>query len=232
MTADFIHDFCQSKGYKLYMIEPFPKFVYASHVLENGFPAAPYHRLIMGKLKYKTIRDFALTINRKDHCMVSGVRKFESTRRFNNYPEPIQTDGRLWFCCPYFYKTDEEIYKEFMTLDIPISPAYKLGFSTSGDCLCGSYAAKHEKQLIRDVDPKLADYIEWLEDGVQRFGTAHAKRYSKWGDQAKMSEIDSQKMITKFFQDNPDLVDVATMELVTCGSECGPGTLRGMTDFL
>ena len=50
-TADFMHDFCQSKGYKLYMIEPSPKFTYASHVLQYGFPSATHHHMIMGKLK-------------------------------------------------------------------------------------------------------------------------------------------------------------------------------------
>ena len=77
-----------------------------------------------------------------------------------------------------------------------------------------SYAAKHEKQLIKEVDPKLADYIKWLEDGVLKFGTVHAKRYSKWGEQAKMTEIESQQMITEFFKDNPDLLDINKMQLV------------------
>ena len=231
MTADFISDYCQSKGYKLHMLEPAPKFTYASHVLQYGFPSAGHHGMIMGKLKYKTMRDFALTIDRKNHCLVSGVRKFESKRRMGTYHGPIQSEGPLWFCCPYFYKTDEEIYKEFLKIGLPISPAYKLGLGTSGECMCGAYASPHENQLIKDIDPKLADYIKWLEEGVLKFGSPQAKRYSKWGGQAKMSDLESQQTFKEFYNDNPDLTDSDLAELVACGPECGRGTMRAMEDY-
>jgi len=88
-TTDFVKDLCSEYGWKLHVIEPNPKFTYASHVLQYGFPLAGFHRLIMGKLKYKTMRDFALTINRDNHCLISGIRKFESVRRMENYPYPM-----------------------------------------------------------------------------------------------------------------------------------------------
>ena len=231
MTADFISDYCQSRGFKLYIEEPKPKFVIVSHVLQYGWPSYGHHAMIMGKLKYKTMRDFALTIDRKNHCLMSGVRKFESTRRMGNYPEPIVSDSQLWFACPYFYKTDEEIYKEYITSGLPISPAYKLGFNTSGECLCGAYAALHEKQLIHDNEKKLSDFIAWMEDGIDRFGTIEAKRHARWGEQAKMSDLDSQKMVTEFIKDNPDLSDVEALQLVTCGEGCGAGSMRAMENY-
>ena len=105
-TTDFIKDLCQEKGWKLHVIEPQPSMVYSAFVLQYGFPGPSFHRMIMGILKYKTMRDFALTIDRKNHCLMSGVRKFESVRRMGNYPEPIQTDGSMWFACPFFYKKE------------------------------------------------------------------------------------------------------------------------------
>ena len=75
MTTDFVEAICEKQGWKLHIIEPRPKYTYASHILQYGFPGPGFHRLIMGKLKYKTMRDFALTIDRKNHCLISGVRK-------------------------------------------------------------------------------------------------------------------------------------------------------------
>jgi len=225
-TTDFIKDLCQEKGWKLHVIEPSPKFTYASHVLQYGFPGPGFHRLIMGKLKYKTMRDFALTIDRKNHCLISGVRKFESVRRMGNYPEPIQSDGSLWFGCPFFYKTNEEIYRYIHENGLKITPISDV-MGTSGECMCGSFAGKGEKQRIRELDPKLAEYIDWLEQGIQKFGTNHAKRYSKWGGYAKMSDLEEQQQMDYFFKENPDLKIVNEIESTICGVECGPGTMKG-----
>lgn len=231
ITTDFVEEICDKMNWNLHIIEPSPKFTYAAHVLQYGFPGPGFHRLIMGKLKYKTMRDFALTIDRKNHCLISGVRKFESARRMGNYPEPIQSDGALWFGCPIFYDSTEYTYKYVHENGLKISPAYSLGLGTSGECLCGSFATKGEKLLIRKLDPKLADYIQWLEEGIQKFGSKEAKRYSKWGEQAKMSELEQQQQMDFFFKENPDLKIVNEIESVVCGVECGPGSMKGMLDY-
>jgi 3'-phosphoadenosine 5'-phosphosulfate sulfotransferase (PAPS reductase)/FAD synthetase len=231
MTTDFVEEVCEKQGWKLHIIEPNPKFTYASHVLQYGFPLAGFHRLIMGKLKYKTMRDFALSIDRKNHCLISGVRKFESVRRMGNYPYPIQEDSVLWFGCPMFYKSSEETYRYVHENNLTISPAYSKGLGTSGECMCGSFATGGEKQMIRRLDSKLADYIEWLEDGITRFGSKEAKRYPKWGDQSRMSDLENQQQIDSFFKDNPDLQQVNEIESMVCGAECGAGSMRGMLDY-
>jgi 3'-phosphoadenosine 5'-phosphosulfate sulfotransferase (PAPS reductase)/FAD synthetase len=184
----------------------------------------------MGKLKYHTMRKFAFKIDKLGHCLVSGVRKFESTRRFGNYKEPILQDDKLWFCSPMFYKTSEELYRYIHENGLRITPVHEqLGFS--GECMCGSFASHGEKLRLRQVDPNLADYIEWLEDGVQRFGTKQAKKYSKWGDSAKMSELEQQQYLDQFLTEYPELKSVNELEPLVCGSECGAGTMRGMLDF-
>ena len=229
-TTDFVKDLCKDQGWKLHIIEPSPKFTYASHVLQYGFPGPAFHRLIMGKLKYKTMRDFALTIDRKNHCLISGIRKFESARRMGNYPYPIQSDGALWFGCPFFYKTSEELYRYIHENGLKITPVSDI-MGTSGECMCGSFAGKGEKLKIRELDPKLADYIQWLEDGVEQFGTVHAKRYPQWGSQAKMSDLENQQQMDYFFKENPDLKIVNEIESLVCGVECGAGTMRGEMDY-
>ncbi len=231
MTVDFVKNICQEHGWPLQIIEPHPQYIYASHVLEYGFPGPAFHGHIMAKLKYKTMRDFALSADRENHCLISGIRKFESQRRMKNYPHPISREGALWFGCPIFYYSTEDTYRYVHEHGLKISPGYKLGLGTSGECLCGSYATKGMKTQIRELDPKLADYIEWLEDGIQRFGTPHAKRYPKWGEQPKMTELEQQQQIDMFTKENPEFSDIDELESVICGAECGPGTMRGMVDY-
>lgn len=232
MTEDFVKDTCQDFGWPLQIIQPIQNFTYASHVLQHGFPGPGFHRVIMGKLKYQTMRNFALTADRKKHCLISGIRKFESARRMGNYPHPIQNEGQLWFCCPIFYYSDLDVKKYVGVNKLKISPAYQNGLGTSGECMCGAYATHGEKELIRKLDKKLADYIEWLEDGIDRFSTsAQAKTYSKWGGSAKMSELSQQQQLDEFIKDNPDYANLEGIEGLTCGVECGPGTMRGMNDY-
>lgn len=229
-TTDWIKDHCKEVGYKLHVIEPQPKFTYASFVLQYGFPGPPAHRMIMGLLKYKTMRDFALSIDPKHHCLISGVRKFESERRLGNYPHPIQHDGKMWFGCPFFYMTTEEVYKYVHIHGIKITPVHKK-MGMSGECMCGSYATRGQKEMVRELDPELAEYIKWLEEGVERFGTKHARKYPTWGGAAKMTEMEQQKVLDAFFAVRPDLKNITQMEAGICGAECGAGTMRSELDY-
>ena len=217
MTTDFIKDYCQSKGYPCHIIDPNPKYVYVSDVLQHGFPGPGYHGRIMMKLKYIAMRNFAFSIDKKRHCLISGVRHYESARRMQRHKEAITNDGNLWMCAPYFYKKDADVYREFISKGLPISPAYKHGFSISGECLCGCFAdGIQEKELIRKVDPKLSEFIEWLEEGVRKFGTAEAQKYAKWGGMSRMEDLDLQTRLD----------DTESMEGLVCGQECGPGSYK------
>ena len=215
MTTDFIRDYCQSKGYPCHIVDPPSRFVYVSAVLEHGFPGPGTHTTIMRNLKYAAMRNFALSADREHHCLISGVRKFESARRMAKHKEAIQNDGALWFCSPYFYKSDKEVYEEYLKKGLPISPAYKHGFSISGECLCGCFAdGIQEKELIRKADPKLARFIAWLEEGVREFGTSEAQKYANWGGLSRMDDLDLQTSMDEI------------IEGMVCGQECGPGTYK------
>ncbi len=229
-TTDWIQDRCRELGYRLYVIQPQPKFVYAAFVLQYGFPGPSAHRMIMGLLKYKTMRDFALSLDPKRHCLISGVRKFESDRRQANYPHPIQHDGRMWFGCPFFYMTTEEVYRYVHTNGVKITPVHKK-MGMSGECMCGSYATRGQKELVREMDPDLADYIKWLEEGVRKFGTKQAKQYPTWGGTAGMGDLERQRVLDAFFEARPDLRNVTAMEAGIYGAECGAGTMRGELDY-
>ena len=227
-TTDFVKDLCQEQGWKLFVREPSPKFLYTSLVLDAGFPSVGAHQIIMRYLKYMPMRKFAFEAERKkDHVMISGVRKFESQRRMGNYDDPISRDGNLWFGMPFFWKTSEELYRYIHENGLRITPVHEtMGFS--GECECGSFASFNEKVRLKEVDPKLAEYIEWLEEGVKKFGSERAKKHAVWGKDTsiKMSDVEKQQFLDQFAGE-----DIEGAEKIICGSECGASTMRGMTDF-
>jgi len=229
MTEDYVRDICVQYDWPLRVIEPEMKYIYAARALEYGFPTTGNHNIIMGYLKYHAMQNFAAAD--EHHCLVTGIRKMESGRRSKNYLTPIQRAGSVWFCNPLFYFSSEETYRYIHENGLKISPAYETSLKISGDCLCGSFSTHRDKSALRDIDPKLADYIEWLEVGIEKFGTDKAKKYGKWGGSAKMSELEQQQQLDQFVIDNPALGHIREMESQICGAECGPGTLRGLIDY-
>jgi len=230
MTEDYVRDVCREYNWPLRIIEPAMQYIYAARVLEYGFPINNNHRIIMGYLKYHAMHNFALQ-DKDNHCLVSGIRKMESSRRAKNYLTPIQRDGSIWFCNPIFYYTGSETYRYIHENGLRISPAYETPLRVSGDCLCGSFSSYHDKAALRNIDPKLADYIEWLEIGIEKFGTKNAKKYGKWGGTTKMSDLEQQRQLDQFITNNPMLGNISEMESQVCGTECGPGTLRSLIDY-
>ena len=210
-TTDFVIEICKENNWKLFIYDPTPKFTYVSMVLEHGFPLSGVHNVVMGKLKYHTMRKF-LTDQKDDKiALISGVRQNESIRRMGNYQSPIQKDGKMWFVCPFFYKSTVDIWNYFYEHKLKRAPAYDW-LHYSGECCCGCYATKEESMLIKIADPKLADFIMWLEEGVSKFGTDKAKKYAKWGGHSSMTDVQTQTTL-----------DGA--ENLICGAECKPGTL-------
>ena len=88
VTIDHISDYCQEMGWPLRIIEPQHKFVYYAFCLEHGFPGPGIHRWIMGLLKYQTMRNFALSVDRKNHALVSGVRQVRVPASYGQLQAP------------------------------------------------------------------------------------------------------------------------------------------------
>ena len=126
--------------------------------------------------------------------------------------------------------TDKEVYRYVLEHGLRVSPVYDLGLGSSGECMCGSFARKGTKEIIMANDPKLARYIKWLEEGVRLFGTKQAKKYGRWGEAPAMTDLEVQQTIEGYRLHNAG-VDLDAAESVSCGVECGGGTLRGETDY-
>jgi 3'-phosphoadenosine 5'-phosphosulfate sulfotransferase (PAPS reductase)/FAD synthetase len=232
MTEDFVINQCKEMGVKLYIREPTPlSFAYVAYCLQFGFPGPNMHSAIMKILKYNTMVKFVQEPEFKDKkvALVAGVRKWESVRRMGNYNEPISDDSGLTFINPIFYEKDDEVYKYFIENGLKRSPSYEtLGFS--GECMCGAFAQKDEALLLKQVDPKRFEFMEWITDGIKRFGSKNAQKYTKWGDTSDFDDVRNQEIMEKFFTPE-QLENIDRMAVNTCGSECGMSTMKGMLDI-
>jgi 3'-phosphoadenosine 5'-phosphosulfate sulfotransferase (PAPS reductase)/FAD synthetase len=232
-TEDFVIDECKRLGVKLFIREPTPlSFSYVAYCLQFGFPSVRLHSSIMKILKYNSMKKFIQEpqFKNKNPAIVGGIRKFESERRFGSYESPITQETDLWFVNPIFNESVEEVYEYFLKNGLRRSPTYEtLGFS--GECLCGCFATIDEAQMLKKVDPNRFEFLEWIADGIKRFGSPEAKKYSKWGKDgvADMEKIREQEILEIFF-DSDEMKNIKSMELNSCGSECGASTLRGTMD--
>ncbi len=215
-TREWLKDYAKEMGWKLYIIKPNPPDAYTNIVLKFGFPGAGYHNIVMRVLKYVTLRTFAFDPVRKSTtCIISGTRKFESKRRAIN-TRPINKDGLFYFSSPFYTKTDEETYAYLLKHGLKRTPIHDV-LGMSGECMCGCYADVNEREIIRQQDPELDQYITWLEEQVQVRGTDRAKKSPVWG---KGRYTKKKKQVV-----NPDI------EAVICGTECGGGTMRGVENY-
>ena len=225
-TTDWLVQYCEERGWKLEIREPDPPNAYDNAVIKYGFPGAGSHNVIMGILKYTTMRRFAFeTAQRKNnHCLISGVRAFESVRRMGNYKGPIQRDGKLWFGAPFFTKTTEEVYEYLLKNGLKKTPVHDI-LGMSGECMCGAFASYGERERIKLLDPQLMAHIEYLEDQIQLHGTDDAKKRPKWG-KANITPEESMKILEDLYSQGI-VQKIKDLEEVVCGVECGPGTMRG-----
>lgn len=229
-TTDWLVEYCEKMGWPLEVVEPNPPDAFDQFVLKFGFPGPGAHSMIMGRLKYSTMRRFAFeNSTRKDnHALISGIRAFESNRRAARYKGAIQRDGRLWFAAPFFKKSDEWVYKYLLTHGLKRTPVHDI-LGMSGECECGSFAGYGERERIKLLDPGLMEHIEYLEDQVQLHGTPMAKKFPKWGNtNHTQEEVDA---IMKEIYDEGIIDKIKDLEEVVCGVECGPSTMRGQENI-
>lgn len=232
-TREFVESECQRRGVKLFVRSPTPlAFAYVAYSMEFGFVGPRMHSAIMKILKYNTMKKFIQEPQflKKNPILIGGIRKFESKERMGNYNAPITRENDLWFANPIFYETDQEVYQYFIENNLKRSPAYEtLGFS--GECMCGAFAEHDEAKRLEQTDPDRLDFFRWIEEGIRRWGTPEAKKYGKWGRGSYgANDAVDQEILAKFF-DEDEMNIAKRLESLTCGSECGSGTMKGMNDI-
>lgn len=233
VTQDFVKDECTRRGIKLFIRTPTPLAeLYVAFCLEFGFPSVRMHRSIMKMLKFNSMIKFIQEpqFKNKKPALIGGIRKFESKERMGNYNAPITRTMDIWFVNPIFYESNGDVYSYFIDNKLSRTPAYEtLGFS--GECNCGAFAQYDEAKRLEQTDKKILDKMRWIEFGIEHFGSPEAKKHGKWGrGEYGADDAVQQEILERFFtKDELEIVD--RLESVVCGTECGPGTMKGMLDY-
>lgn len=173
-TRQFVRDTCKENSWPLIEIRAKEDCGqdYEQIVLENGFPGPPSHFRMYQRLKERCVRLLLKRHKRRYHdCILiaSGMRKDESVRRMRYSGREInKVDGQMWVMPLYYWSKDRfhQYIKDHNLKRNPVSEI--LGFS--GECLCGAYAHPGEKELVRIVDRKTAEYLDDLEIRVRAAG--------------------------------------------------------------
>lgn len=173
-TRVFVRETCAALGWPLTEIRAKEDAGqdYEKLVMEFGFPGPGGHGLMYRRLKERSVRVLVKRVKQKrlDRVLLAtGIYKEESRRR-SNYDDRIINRNRsqVWMN-PLYYWTKEQFAEYRERHNVPINPVSKT-LGMSGECLCGAFAHKGEKALIRLVCPKTADYIEDLERRVFEAG--------------------------------------------------------------
>ena len=168
MTADYVETICEQWGVDLTVLDENnardSSESYPHLVRTFGFPGAhpASHAGMWQNLKNKPRERYRQSLD-GTVAFISGVRKHESTTRYNNLPESgIGEVGSTLWASPLieFTKEDLEAYRD--QHNIPRNDAYSI-LHASGECLCGAYEDRHNLPFIRTVEPETARQIDRLE---------------------------------------------------------------------
>lgn len=180
-TRVFVRETCKEWGIELREYKaaetlsakgkPDPQ-VFEDIVTEYGFPDAGAHDKMYIRLKERPLRQAIreLERTRKNKTMlVTGVRSQESVRR-TRHVEPTQIwEGTKIWVAPIWQFSKFDVNSYIRTHELRKNPVVE-HLHMSGECLCGAYAHKGEKEEIRIFYPKVARMLDLLEVKVREAG--------------------------------------------------------------
>lgn len=169
-TREFVRGTCIKYGWPLTEIRAKENCGqdYRDIVLAHGFPGPSQHIRMFIQLKERAIAK--LTRDRKrvrsDRIvLLTGVHHEESQNRMGYASQAVARQGaRVWVNHLYFWPKSR-FFDYLKCHDLRRNPVSEV-LGMSGECLCGAFAHKGEKALIRIVSPETADRIEALEKEV------------------------------------------------------------------
>ena len=171
-TRQFVRRTCMD--WQLPLIEEQTAESYERIVLEYGFPGPFMHRVMYARLKERPLRQVIKRLKGEDRkariVLCSGVRRWESARRFYAGYDPINEGeyGVVWVN-PLWEWTAELMLEYRRTFPVPRNPVSDL-IHMSGECLCGAYAHPGELEEIGLWYPETAQRIRDLEHKAEAAG--------------------------------------------------------------
>lgn len=173
-TRQFVRDTCKAMGWPLHEIRAKEDCGqdYDAIVRSHGFPGPDSHSMMYARLKERPIRELVRRAKTKrgDRVLLAtGIRHDESVRRMRYAGQEVTRVGsQLWVSPIYWWSaTERDAY--IRQHGLPINPISQI-LGMSGECLCGAYAHRGEKSLVRIVDPVTAARIDALEQDVSAAG--------------------------------------------------------------
>lgn len=165
---DFIRDYCKKQNLSLIEQNVVYK-TYKQMVIVNGFPGGAQHTTMFRNLKEKSIRFINEYFN-QNTIFISGVRVSESEKRKINVSSPIQVIDKIRWVSPMMNWDDDDKDEFLESNGIEKSPVSKC-FGMSGECACGAYSEKGEKQKIKDCGfNRLYEQITEIETTLFKIG--------------------------------------------------------------
>lgn len=166
-TREFVRKTCVDYGWPLIEIRAKEDCGqdYDALVLERGFPGPAHHNKMYNRLKErcvgKLVRDHK--IERSDKIMIAtGIRHDESRIRAGYAGREVNRTGAQVWINPIYWWTGSEKAAYIRKHNLPTNPV-SATLGMSGECLCGAFASKGEKALVRTIDPGVVNRIEALE---------------------------------------------------------------------
>jgi 3'-phosphoadenosine 5'-phosphosulfate sulfotransferase (PAPS reductase)/FAD synthetase len=168
MTKEYVKDVCDQWDVDLTILGDhnarYPHESYRFLVRTFGFPGShpDAHSGMWKNLKNKLRTRYESTLG-GDVAFISGVRKHESTVRYEEIPDSGigEVGGTIW-ASPLIDFTDADLQDYREEHSIPRNEAYSI-LHASGECLCGSFEDRHNLPFIRTVEPETAQQIDRLE---------------------------------------------------------------------
>lgn len=169
-TRQYVRDTCKQFGWPLHEIRAKEDCGqdYDELVKERGFPGAWGHRIMYSLLKERPIEELMRRTKTKRGdrvILATGIRHDESVRRMRYSGQEVNRKGGQVWCNPIYWWSASQRDDYNAKHSLPINPVSAM-LGMSGECLCGAFAHKGEKELVRLVCPETADRIDKLEHEV------------------------------------------------------------------
>lgn len=169
-TLDFVRNTCKENYWPLTEIRAKEDCGqdYDEIVKAHGFPGPAMHSRMFQRLKeravWKLLKDNKGA--RSDNvALITGIRKDESIRRSGYKYSLIDFTGNMMWINAFYYK-DKAWFSDYIKKHNLKQNTVSQLLGMSGECLCGAFAHKGEKELIKLVCIDTFNRIEALEKEV------------------------------------------------------------------
>ena len=180
----FVSSICKVRDWRLEIAKT-PRS-YETMVEKYGFPRPFTHQMYMIGLKLHALQVFRRKFGKV--TLASGVRRYESKRRFGNVKEVSIIAGMECYAQIADW-TNRQVWDYIKANDLEISPAYQK-LHISGDCLCGAFARREESALLRIFYPDVFERIGLLEQKIKA-----KQKFNTWGNHGGVQEVNGQSLL-------------------------------------